>query len=295
MTPNSETVRARRYLLGDASEEERTAIEREYLEFDETVDRIAAAEDDLIEDYLGDQLSPVERERFERAYLSVPHRRVRVETVRRLMARSAPVAQAHPPQAVPGKTLPFRSSRRPPGLSWLMLAASVLLALSLFSWRMSSRGDGQQTVIVDQRPQAPAAQPVPSAPGSPVTAPQAPPPQAAPRVFAVTISPVSVRSAADAATVVVPARTDTVTLRLESDADPRALTPSRVSIRTVSGTTVWQGRVGSTAGSPRGTAARVDVPAQRLVADDYVVTLYGLDGGRVEQEWAQYFLRVRPR
>ena len=60
----SEAARARRYLLRDASEEESLAIEREYFEDERGQEAIAAAEDDLIEDYLDDALAADERARF---------------------------------------------------------------------------------------------------------------------------------------------------------------------------------------------------------------------------------------
>ena len=59
MIADIESVRARRYLLGDTNDEETAVIEQKYFEDDEAVDRIAAAEDDLIEDYLAGQLKPL--------------------------------------------------------------------------------------------------------------------------------------------------------------------------------------------------------------------------------------------
>ena len=72
----SETARARRYLLGEASEEECASLEQEYFERQEALERIEAAEDDLIEDYLAGQLTAADRDRFERGYLSSPQHRV---------------------------------------------------------------------------------------------------------------------------------------------------------------------------------------------------------------------------
>ena len=83
MSPGLDAAQARRYLLGQATEAERSALELEYFHSDEAVDRMAAAEDDLIEDYLSDRLDPVERGLFERDYLAA--------------RESSPARRDHPP------------------------------------------------------------------------------------------------------------------------------------------------------------------------------------------------------
>ena len=45
---------------------------------------------------------------------------------------------------------------------------------------------------------------------------------------------------------------------------------------------------------PAGVIARVDVPAARLPANDYVIELFGTDAKSVEREQGRYFLRVTP-
>jgi len=91
---------------------------------------------------------------------------------------------------------------------------------------------------------------------------------------------------------VVPAGTDTLSIRLESDPDHRPLTARRASIRTIGEREVWQGPA-ATEGNPPGVIARVDVPAAAVPPDDYLVALFGTDRAGVERELAQYFLRVR--
>lgn len=267
MTATPDATRARRYLLGNVSDDEGALIEQEYLEQEEAVDRILAAEDELIEDYLSGQLSAAERERFERSYLSAPHHRVRVETVRRLMAHASSVR-------------PARRVMRT--MSWLALAASVLVVASLALWMLSPSRQRPTEIAV----QTPAQQP---APQQDTTTP----PPAAPRIFALTISPVAVRSAGENARVVIPSGTDVVVIRFESDVDSRRLVPRRASIQTIAGRQLWQGPATTESNAPAGTVARIDVPAASLPTDDLLVTLYGSDRAGVEREWAQYFLSVR--
>jgi hypothetical protein len=262
MSAGLEAARARRYLLGQATEEERSALELEYFHSDEAVDRIAAAEDDLIEDYLSDRLDPVERGSFERDYLAARNHRRRVETIRQLLASTS--------RTEPGPTMDWSRQR-------LALAAALVLFAAGSLWVFTS-SRGERGVGVEKS--SPTVSTPPPSPGQPpTTAP------AAPRVFAVSISPVTVRSAAGAPAVIVPAGTDIVALSLEGEPDGRTGAGGRGSIRTVSGDEIWQGPATVTGDLPAGVIARLDVPAARLPPDDYVVTLFG----------TQYFLRVRAR
>ena len=273
MTPTSQTERARRYLLGAATEEESAVIEQEYLEHDDAVDRMAAAEDDLVEDYIADELSPADRQQFERSYLSVPHHRVRVDTVRRLMAEAA--------RSAPGRTKKgtlLTSPRFARGAGWLAVAASLIVAASLSIWVLSRSG-GPEGEIVDNRPQPPAT----GAAGQPTARPQP-----APRIFALTLTPAGVRSATDNPSVVIPGATEVVAIRLEREAGGRTLAPARASIRAVGGGEIWQGVVIVESDPQPGIVGRIEVPAATLPADDYLLTLYGTNETGVEQEWAQY-------
>ena len=73
-----------RYLLGRMPDEESRALEQKLLQERETFDEVMASEDNLIDDYLAGGLSPDERKAFERAYLSAPDRRARVDFARAL-------------------------------------------------------------------------------------------------------------------------------------------------------------------------------------------------------------------
>jgi hypothetical protein len=277
MSTMLEAARARRYLLRQASDEEAAALEQEYFEHPDALDRIAAAEEDLIEDYLSGQLSAADREHFDRAYLSVPHHRIRVETIRRLMANAA---QSAPP--APRKVLPFTARRFLGSAGMLALAASILVAAAAALWMLSPFGGRSAEVAGSGAPQPPVAAAPAAAPAS------------APRVVALFVSPVAVRGASDSPPATIPEGTDVVALSLESDGDARNLTPVRASIQVVGGREVWQG-IASTTGLGPGAIARLEVPASALAANDYVITLLGADRAGRESEWAQYFLRVRGR
>ncbi len=306
MTATVDATRARRYLLGQASDEESAVIEQEYLADEEAIDLIASAEDDLIEDYLANNLDASERQRFEQGYLASPMHQVRVDTIRRLMAQGAQTATTPTPQTqisapTPPKTLPFPSSpaRRMTTTrqgSWLALAASLILvaAIAFLVVSQSGRQSVPQVAKQEEPPQQPAQPQQTPAPQSPAASPRTQSPAAvAPRVFALTVSPVSVRGASESRAVTIPADAEIVAIRLEREAAAGTLTPTRASIRTVAGAEVWKGAATADANAPRGTIARLDVPAGKLPTDDYLITLYGSTRAGAEREWAQYFLRVR--
>jgi hypothetical protein len=70
---------SRRYLLGALSAEESERLEGEFFDYDETFEEIEIAEDELIDDYLGDDLSRAERDQFQKQLLGNPRIAERVE------------------------------------------------------------------------------------------------------------------------------------------------------------------------------------------------------------------------
>lgn len=84
MMTQDEILRIRRFLLGELSDEgERRRVEERLLLDDEYFREVQAAEDDLIEEYLGGALAPGEREQFERHFMAAPEQR---ENVRQAQA-----------------------------------------------------------------------------------------------------------------------------------------------------------------------------------------------------------------
>lgn len=79
----------RKYLLGGLAEGERDRLEDLYFEDDGALERLLAAENDLIESYAAGRLTAEERERFRSNYLTTPERRRRVGVVERLRETAA--------------------------------------------------------------------------------------------------------------------------------------------------------------------------------------------------------------
>jgi len=274
----------RRYLLGVATEDDFSASERAYFGDEAALDRMAAAEDDLVEDYLDDRLTPEERRQFDQPYLSTTEHRVRVEMVRRLrtLARTQHEGRGAPP-------FPARLSGEP-SYRWLGVAAALLMTVAA-TWMLVPRRPAR-TVAENPPAAAPNMPPQPAeAPGSDRTGA---PSSRSPQVFAVSLSPAAVRSASASAAIVIPPDSDVVGLRLEGEGPPAIIGNARAAIRTVAGAEIWQGQA-SANDQPIGVVARVDVPAGLLKVDDYVVVLFGADRSGAERERYRYFLRVRSR
>src|SRR5215470_10491503 len=70
-----------RYLLGDLPPAEKDQLEENYFVDDDLFVELLDAKDQLISDYLGGQLSPGDRERFERRFLTMPGCQSEVELV----------------------------------------------------------------------------------------------------------------------------------------------------------------------------------------------------------------------
>lgn len=80
---NSENLIAR-YLLGELSEEQQVEIEDRAFADQKYLASITAVENDLIDEYVRNELSPAERQRFEKQFLASAERRKRVDFARTL-------------------------------------------------------------------------------------------------------------------------------------------------------------------------------------------------------------------
>ncbi|HKP12406.1 MAG TPA: hypothetical protein VJZ91_09865 [Blastocatellia bacterium] len=112
-----------RYLLGHLDEPEQERVERAYLADADWQERLAIAEDELIDDYIHGTLPAADRAAFETHFLNSPRRHERVMFAR---AWQQYVSKASP--ARPAETRP-ETTRRPSRTAvWLLLAATVVLA-----------------------------------------------------------------------------------------------------------------------------------------------------------------------
>jgi hypothetical protein len=126
MTLNhNDLIMIRQYLLGQLAEEQQQVIEQRLLTEDDLFEGLEVIEDELSDEYVADELTPVERKQFEQYFLSTPERQrelrfaaglreyVAKKTVRDdATERSVSLPRRSPPERMPlawlGQTQLFR-------------------------------------------------------------------------------------------------------------------------------------------------------------------------------------------
>ncbi len=124
----------RRYLLASVSEQEREHVETRLMNDEDFLQHINMVEDELIEQYLDEQLDAADSARFETVFLSAPERRQKLRFTRALRVRAA--APADPKARVRVWKNPwwkplidiFNVPR--PALAYSMAAALLVMALA---------------------------------------------------------------------------------------------------------------------------------------------------------------------
>lgn len=254
----------RSYLLDEVATDRREAIEASYFADPAALERLDATEQDLIEAYLAGELDAGMRARFERTCLTTPTRQHRLDTTRRLMAASA---------AAP-------ASQRTRWAPYLALAASLLIFAA--GWWMRPLGPRAGAGPEASRVATGAARP-------PLPAP---PPEAAPSVLALALSPLNPRGPGATPALILPPGTAALRLDLEAVGTGPAVPRPLAVVQTVDGAEVWRGEGQGADGRHGWTVA---VPAARLMADDYVLVLFDPGRPEADRELFRYFFRIRAR
>lgn len=124
------------YLLGELSEEESERFEEECFAQESWPAQIDSVEEDLIDDYLRDRLTPERRRNFKRSYLTTPARVERFlmasALLRHVDARTESVPEPSPePAPPPGLTWAERLRALWRGRPWVPRTAVALAALAV--------------------------------------------------------------------------------------------------------------------------------------------------------------------
>jgi hypothetical protein len=298
------------YLLGELSEAEATALEREFFANPDVFARLVEAETELVDDYVRRRLPPPLSARFERQYLSDPRRRARVEFAEALATKIDEVESAAKVQASRGAER--ARVEVPEARTWLWrasMAAALLVAIGSTGWwwlqsrRLRgelthselARTSGEQRTR-DLQDQLSKAQTSASALASELerlkTPPGPPPTQPAPSFVSLLLTVPSARAPEprDAPTLAIPRGTREVRFEL---AMPEAEYASyQVAVNPVVGPAVFtrQRLVPRRVGA--GARIAVTAPAERLVAGDYMLTLTGERPGAPPETVSQLLFRV---
>jgi heme exporter protein D len=291
----------RRYLLGALPEAEQATIEERFFADAEVLEEIRAVEHQLVDDYVRGRLGRAERAQFEQYYLdSAPHRE-RVAVARMLLrAADAEAVSANEPEPQISAWAKFLAMLRGPQLVWGLAAAALLLVVAggtkLLIERAQLRAQLAATQAQQQQRERELAAQIAATrkqnehlatelerlrqAEQPITKE----PKRA-TIFSFLLTPSLLRGNSAPQPLTIPRDAEHVALRVRLEADDYAT--YQASLRTVEGVAIW---------SRRNLKARADrlavvVPATKLAAGDYILTLSGVKADTTE-EVNRYFFRV---
>ena len=297
-----------RYLLGDLPETEQTAVEQEYFVDPEKFEEVWAAENDLVDRYVRGRLSRRERNLFERNYLQSPKHRERVAVSRKLLeagdsqdAESGVATRVIAPAE--SRLMDILNALRRP--QFLLPATASLLLLAALSWmalvssrlneelgKARSQLSDQQRHERDIKDQLAAEREQNGRLKAEVDrlmetlAPK--PPKSPPSIISFLLrSILSPRGGgAEKQPITIPPGTDLVSLRMViANGDSRRF---QASIRAVGGPPIWSRR----SLKPVSGAITVNVPADKLPMEDYILTLSATNPKGETEEVNRYDFRV---
>ena len=272
----------RRFLLNDLPEAERVEYEQSFLADEDLAAQTLVVEDELIEEYLRDELLSADRQRFETAYITHLRRRERVLALKAVIAAADAEGKTQPKQASPIWPRWSVSRGFPRLLPRLVFASVLLIAIAITAWWLLPRIRRPDSKVAEANthlPQRPVAEsptplsmlaPTPSVTASPRSTPSPESPSSRPVVATIVLQPSLVRDPSAAKRLVVPYSVKQIRLQLILE-DP-AYKTYVVAVSTVDGKVVWQGK--GIAGTRR--VIEVSIPAHALPTNDYLVELQGL-------------------
>jgi hypothetical protein len=310
-----------RYLLGDLPEAEQLALEREFFADEEMFEQVWAIENQLLDRYVRGGLSVAEKILFEANYLASPAHRQRLAFAETLV-QVADSSTERPTTDVKSQPaaiwwISFFSSFRGHIVRWSMAAAMLLLVAGgfwLFTERArlheqmnrlkddraaeQQRAQELEKAIADEREQRDRLaaelerlrQEQAKAPTQPPV--QTPPnPVERPSMVSFLLSPMIMRSGGETQQLKISKETTDVLLQMKiQETEARNF---RLRLRTVEGAQVWSGSAAKS-GAPekKDSIITARIPANRLSANDYILTLSADNGANEPQEIGRYFFRV---
>ena len=100
----------KQYLLGQLSTADSEAVEQKVLTDPEYMDAVSLIENELIEDFVANELPDRDKEHFVKHFLSTPHQRQKVELVEAVHTYFAPVTEEEPDSAPWSDSKPWQHS-----------------------------------------------------------------------------------------------------------------------------------------------------------------------------------------
>jgi hypothetical protein len=304
-----------RFLLGELSEADQTAIELELLVDREKFEQVCVVESDLIDSYLRGKMSRADRERFEGHYLTSRYNRERVATAKILIAGIDRIAGERVKAREKGSGVPWR--KRFPRWSQLALGVALLLTLlfasgALWLYLERARLLGQiakteneaqiERTSLKQREQELASQnreleraranerqrheesksALEQLRRQPLSLP--------PAVLSVLLTPTPVRGEKGPSSLTLPRLTGRVRFLMELNGDGYA--SYQVRFQTDEGREILRRPAGKVRLGKDREFAALTVQAGRLTKGDYILTLFSQTADGRGEEIDRYFFRV---
>ncbi len=269
-----------RYLLGEVSDNERAEVEQGYFADDELFEQLVEAENDLVDSYIQDTLTPTERKRFEERFLTSDSAVERVEFARALQRKSA-ARWGRRPAILPART----------GLRRFAIAASIAVVVFSAAWLIFSSQQRRES-LTESRPQASRQQQ--PGPATPLQAQTQPPPlqpesqQQTPAATArqtalvtVLLTPGGTREGKAAPPLVL--RPAPQWVRVELVLEDDHYDSYTAELQDVEGRALWKEESLRAKTTQSGSTVDLNVPAKLLPPGDYVVILQGIRRGRASE------------
>lgn len=289
-----------RYLLGELSEQEQSALEERYFRDPQVFNEVLRVESELVDAYARGQLPAEVRERFEQYYLKHPARRQRAEFAKALTTR---IDEREPAQLTlqlswKQRLLAIFGGQRP-SLRFAMALVILAIALAGIWIFVNSRRQQQQEAAQIPRPaetpQQMEKQEERVAQIPPETSSPSPKLKSAPPIVSLALTVGGVRSAdgGPTQTLVIPHDTTQAQLLLDlkDDSYPRY----RATLQKIGGPEIFT----QTNLKPRRTKAGArfvfKVPAKQLTSGDYVLTLGGITPANEVDDLNKSLFRVDKR
>ena len=139
----------RRFLLGEMPADERSAFEQNFVADENLFEQINVAEDELIESYIRATLSPAEKIKFEREFLSIESRRRRVAFTRTMLDKlheQKEITVAKKTETVDGDSSVLNSIIEFFKMPTLTFGAAVALLLLIFGGWFLLRNSNQPEI-----------------------------------------------------------------------------------------------------------------------------------------------------
>jgi hypothetical protein len=298
-----------RYLLGELSENEQEQIEQSYFTDEALFEHLGVVEDELIDNYVRNGLSTLQREQFEKNFLCSPERHGRVELAEILQEFAARNSTRRIASSL--EKNPARPALAKLASSWLPMAAMVLLAIGsglllIDRSRLKSDLDSarnqreelekekialqQQAAERDARNQALALE---LERANDIAPREKSDRTSSTSVVAILLTSGFSRGGADSQTLSISPSVQIVRLKLAVFEDGQKR--YKVFVKDVDGREVWNVTGLKALTSREGRTVELKLPAKKLAEKDYIVTLKEVASTGAEYTVAEYPLRVLRR